>query len=123
MKKNGRTLVSAAAISGLLAGVALNQGCSKTDSGGDAPNAATNAAAKVSPGKPAPTGTKPKAHDCAGENDCKGAGGCKTDEHACKFKNSCKGKGGCHVTDKDIQDWEKQQAGGAPGAGATTKTN
>lgn len=65
----------------------------------------TNAA----PGQVAPAKKAPKAHDCAGQNDCKGIGGCKTDAHACKFKNPCKGKGGCEVTDKDIKAWEKMQ--------------
>jgi len=34
-------------------------------------------------------------HSCAGKNDCKGQGGCKTGDAGCKAKNSCKGKGGC----------------------------
>lgn len=101
MKNTGKKFITTAALSGLLAGVAINQGCSGTDSG------ASNPAA----GRQAPLAKNPSVHDCAGENDCKGIGGCKTDEHACKFKNSCKGKGGCHLTAKDIQDWEKQNGG------------
>jgi hypothetical protein len=38
------------------------------------------------------------AHSCAGKNDCKGQGGCKTSDMGCKGKNSCKGKGGCQVS-------------------------
>ena len=34
-------------------------------------------------------------HSCAGQNDCKGQGGCKTGDGGCSGKNSCKGKGGC----------------------------
>ena len=34
-------------------------------------------------------------HSCKGQNECKGKGGCKTDDNGCKGKNSCKGKGGC----------------------------
>jgi hypothetical protein len=34
-------------------------------------------------------------HSCAGKNDCKGQGGCKTGDGGCAGKNSCKGKGGC----------------------------
>ena|SRR5438105_4669771 len=34
-------------------------------------------------------------HSCAGKNDCKGQGGCKTSDGGCSGKNSCKGKGGC----------------------------
>jgi hypothetical protein len=36
---------------------------------------------------------------CQGRNECKGLGGCATDEHECKGENDCKGKGGCAVTD------------------------
>ena len=36
-----------------------------------------------------------KGHDCAGKNECKGKGGCKSGDNGCKGKNSCKGKGGC----------------------------
>ena len=35
-------------------------------------------------------------HACAGKNQCKGHGGCKTGDNGCKGKNSCKGKGGCN---------------------------
>jgi hypothetical protein len=31
----------------------------------------------------------------AGQNSCKGNGGCKSSDNGCKGKNSCKGKGGC----------------------------
>ena len=34
-------------------------------------------------------------HACAGMNDCKGQGGCKTADHACAGQNECKGQGGC----------------------------
>jgi len=36
-------------------------------------------------------------HDCAGKNECKGQGGCKSGDNGCAGKNSCKGKGGCKV--------------------------
>ena len=32
---------------------------------------------------------------CKGLNECKGKGGCKTDEHDCAGKNERKGHGGC----------------------------
>jgi hypothetical protein len=32
---------------------------------------------------------------CAGKNDCKGLGGCKTAQNSCMGKNMCKGQGGC----------------------------
>ncbi len=34
-------------------------------------------------------------HSCKGKNNCKGQGGCKSSDNGCKGKNSCKGKGGC----------------------------
>jgi len=103
MKHTGRTFLTTAAISGLLAGVAANQGCSSVDSSG------------AKPGQVAPLATAPKVHDCAGDNDCKGVGGCKTAEHDCKFKNSCKGKGGCHITEDDLKAWDKSHhSGSAP---------
>lgn len=36
-------------------------------------------------------------HDCAGKNECKGQGGCKTATSTCAGTNECKGKGGCKV--------------------------
>ena len=40
---------------------------------------------------------KAGGHACAGKNECKGKGGCKSGDAGCKGKNSCKGKGGCAV--------------------------
>ncbi len=99
MKRTTRTLITAAAITGLLSGAAVNRGYARDDS--------TNTPA--APGKEAPAKKTPKVQGCAGQNDCKGIGGCKTDDHVCKFKNSCKGKGGCSITEKDIKNWEKAQ--------------
>jgi hypothetical protein len=102
MKKTSTSLVIAAAMTGLIAGSILPQG--RADS--------TNAL----PGKVAPIKKAPKVHDCAGQNDCKGIGGCKNDDHACKFKNSCKGKGGCEIKQSDIKLWEKKQKESAKSA-------
>jgi hypothetical protein len=104
MKRTSRTLMMAAAMSGLISGAVIQQGQ------GDPTNAA--------PGKVAPVKKAPKVHDCAGQNDCKGIGGCKTEAHECKFKNSCKGKGGCEIADKDVKAWEKQQKEDAAKAAA-----
>jgi hypothetical protein len=104
MKRTSRTFIVAAAMSGLLSGAVIQQ------SYGDSTN--------VIPGKVAPVKKVPKAHDCAGQNDCKGIGGCKTEAHTCKFKNSCKGKGGCEITAKDIKAWEKKQKEDAAKAAA-----
>jgi hypothetical protein len=97
MKNVSRNVLAAAAMAGLLSGTAIQQGCadcSKTS---------------ISPGKVAPARNMPVVLDCAGTNDCKGLGGCKTDDHACKFLNACKGKGGCMLSKEDIQAWEKKQ--------------
>jgi hypothetical protein len=98
MKRTTRRLITAAAITGLLSGVAVHRGYARDDSN-----------QTPAPGKEAPAKKRPQVSDCAGKNDCKGIGGCKTDEHGCKFKNSCKGKGGCSISEKDIQNWEKSQ--------------
>jgi hypothetical protein len=97
MNNVSRKVLAAAAMAGLLSGAAILQGC------------AGGAKTSVAPGKVAPARKMPVVHDCAGENDCKGLGGCKTDDHACKFINACKGKGGCMLTKEDIKDWEKKQ--------------
>jgi hypothetical protein len=96
MRNSSRKILAAAAMAGLLSGAAMEnvRGDSTTNS---------------VPGKVAPAKKMPKVHDCSGQNDCKGIGGCKTSDHECKFKNSCKGKGGCEITAKDIKNWEKLQ--------------
>ncbi|HZV35985.1 MAG TPA: hypothetical protein VFB72_15525 [Verrucomicrobiae bacterium] len=100
MKRTTNRLIATIAITGLLSGATVHQARARDDAG-STKNSAT------SPGKAAKK--VPKVSDCAGTNDCKGLGGCKTDEHTCKFKNSCKGKGGCHITKADIKKWEKMQ--------------
>jgi hypothetical protein len=105
MKNKPRKVLAAAAIAGLLNGAALQT--SRAD-GTNAPT--TNSApGKAALGKAAVAKKMPKLQGCAGENDCKGLGGCKTADHSCKFKNSCKGKGGCEINAKDIKDWQKKQ--------------
>jgi hypothetical protein len=106
MKKTSRTLLMAAAVSGLISGTALQQ------THADPTN---NAVA----GTLAPVKNTPKVEGCSGQNDCKGIGGCKTDSHACKFQNPCKGKGGCEITEKDIAAWQKQQQAEAAKAAPT----
>jgi hypothetical protein len=96
MQNNSRKILAAAAFAGLLSGAAIQQ--SHADP-------VTNSV----PGKALPAVKVPTVHGCAGANDCKGIGGCKTEAHACKFQNDCKGKGGCEITAKDIKAWEKKQ--------------
>jgi hypothetical protein len=92
-----KKVLAAAAMSGLLSGTGILQGC------------ADGAKTSVTPGQVAPARKTPLVLDCAGTNDCKGIGGCKTEDHACKFLNACKGKGGCMLTKEDIQAWSKNQ--------------
>ncbi len=91
-------------MAGLFSGAVLSQ------SFADGTNTTTNAitSTNIYPGKAA-TKKMPKVHDCSGDNECKGLGGCKTDDHGCKFKNACKGKGGCALTKEDIEGWIKKQ--------------
>jgi hypothetical protein len=48
---------------------------------------------------------------CSGKNDCKGLGGCATNEHSCAGKNGCKAQGGTPVKDanKAVDVQYKQQ--------------
>jgi hypothetical protein len=63
--KNSNKLILAAAVAGILGGVAL-----------------------------APTATLAgETVHAMGANSCKGSSGCKTAENACKGQNGCKGKG------------------------------
>ncbi|MGC9293165.1 MAG: hypothetical protein ACP5EP_10655 [Acidobacteriaceae bacterium] len=89
MNNNVKTLLFAAAVSGLFTGTALRA------------NAATPAEGAVAEGSHAPyttqtatgstsflyTGATTDKHSCKGKNSCKGKGA----DH----KNSCKGKGSC----------------------------
>jgi hypothetical protein len=79
MTRTQRTLLVAAAITGLMTGVAVKTYAQDS----------TNA-----PGTKAPSSDTGK-HDCKGKNSCKGQGGCSASDNGCKGKNSCKGKGGC----------------------------
>ncbi len=79
MNKTSRSMIVAAAMTGLLAGTitSVTTGCK---------SAGTESSTSMG------------AHSCAGQNGCKGMGGCKTSDNGCKGKNSCKGKGGCKVS-------------------------
>ena len=39
---------------------------------------------------------------CAGTNECKGRGACKTEKNDCAGKNSCKGESKCGISDKNL---------------------
>ena len=89
MKQSMKTMMVAAAVSGLLSGATMMHA-----------SAAVNSSATpiLKAGKLSFAGVnldKPAKHSCKGKNDCKGQGGCKSGDNGCSGKNSCKGKGGC----------------------------
>jgi hypothetical protein len=78
----------AAAVGGILMGVA---GCGGASEPAKSPTDGTT----VTPAAAATGAATPAKHSCKGQNDCKGQGGCKTEKHSCKGQNDCKGQGGC----------------------------
>ncbi len=83
MTNSTKSLVLAAAVSGLLGGIALRLSAQPTTQGAPAATAGV-LLAQATPSLP--------KHSCKGKNDCKGQGGGDA-QHA--GKNSCKGKGAC----------------------------
>jgi hypothetical protein len=81
-----KTLIASAAIVGLVGGSTIRLQAAASDS---------VATVRASAGQLADSSEKGDTHACAGENDCKGRGGCKSSANGCKGKNTCKGKGGC----------------------------
>lgn len=93
MKDSMKTLMVAAAVSGLLAGAATVQASTLPVQHGQK-TVSFEKAGKASFLRASLDGDKDK-HSCKGKNDCKGQGGCKSSDNGCKGKNDCKGKGGC----------------------------
>jgi hypothetical protein len=101
MNNSVKTLLLAAAGTGLMSGTAAAQPISQSAAAvtvarmGRVPDQAGLAGNNW--GRSA--GTKlAQSHSCKGQNMCKGQGGCKTSDMGCKAKNTCKGKGGCAVS-------------------------
>lgn len=88
MTKTTKTLIAAAAVTGLLTGSAARLHAGSSDN--------SNTASLEKAGIRLDDTDKGK-HDCKGHNDCKGQGGCQSGDNGCKGKNSCKGKGGCNT--------------------------
>ena len=88
MNASLKTLLLAAASTGLMSGATTVQTVPAPSQGGRTVSAGLG----QTPMTFARTADK---HSCAGKNSCKGQGGCKTGDMGCKAKNSCKGKGGC----------------------------
>src|ERR1700761_6818011 len=98
MKQSMKTMMVAAAVSGLLSGATAMHASALSPSGATP----ILKAGKVSfAGAPQ---AKPPKHSCKGKNDCKGQGGCKSSDNGCKGKNSCKGKGGCATDGSKMPD-------------------
>ena len=98
MKQSMKTMMVAAAVSGLLSGATMMHA-----------SAAVNSSATpiLKAGKLSFAGVnldKPAKHSCKGKNDCKGQGGCKSGDNGCSGKNSCKGKGGCTTDGSKMPD-------------------
>jgi hypothetical protein len=98
MKQSMKTMMVAAAVSGLLSGATMMHA-----------SAAVNSSATpiLKAGKLSFAGVnldKPAKHSCKGKNDCKGQGGCKSGDNGCSGKNSCKGKGGCATDGSKMPD-------------------
>ncbi|MBB6145081.1 hypothetical protein HNQ77_003037 [Silvibacterium bohemicum] len=89
MKHSMKTLMVAAAVSGMLSGAATMQAATSQTT--------TNPVVKVGKASFGSSSLNQDTtkHSCKGKNDCKGQGGCKSSDNGCKGKNSCKGKGGC----------------------------
>jgi len=90
MKQSMKTMMVAAAVSGLLSGATMMHASTTAVNTGTTPI--------LKAGKLSFAGVefaKAAKHSCKGKNDCKGQGGCKSSDNGCKGKNSCKGKGGC----------------------------
>jgi hypothetical protein len=88
MNNSIKTLLVAAAASGLFAGTTAARSSVLPSSG----TSSILMAGKTSLGN---FNAQTPKHSCKGQNDCKGQGGCKSSDNGCKGKNSCKGKGGC----------------------------
>jgi hypothetical protein len=93
MKNSMKTLMVAAAVSGLLSGAASMQAASVSTQSGNK-TTSVDKVGKASFLRASLEQDKSK-HSCKGKNDCKGQGGCKSSDNGCSGKNSCKGKGGC----------------------------
>ncbi|MDD5542209.1 MAG: hypothetical protein PHX83_03475 [Acidobacteriia bacterium] len=95
MKKSTKSLLSAAAFAGLLAGGTLSLQAAPHSSG---PNPNTDKDKTAASGKKATSKSKVEKHACKGMNSCKGKGGCGST----KGKNDCKGKGECRTDGKPM---------------------
>jgi hypothetical protein len=94
LKLSKNSVVLTAAFTGLLSGTAARAAAPQDTSKQDTTKSkkATSKASKAT--------AKVEKHSCAGQNSCKGLGGCKAGDQGCAGKNTCKGKGGCATDGK-----------------------
>ncbi len=98
MTKSVKTMMVAAAVSGLLSGATAMYA---------SPAVHSSATPILKAGKLSFANMnqdQTTKHSCKGKNDCKGQGGCKSSDNGCKGKNSCKGKGGCATDGSKMPD-------------------
>jgi len=88
MKHSMKSLMVAAAVSGLMSGATALQAATTSS-----PSTVVQAAGALFGSSS--LASHVAKHACKGQNSCKGQGGCKSGDNGCKGKNSCKGKGGC----------------------------
>jgi hypothetical protein len=94
--RKSKSLLLPMAVAGMIAG--LTVGCSEEKKPEPAaPAASKQATPPADKAGQAGAAAATEKHSCAGQNSCKGKGGCKTGDAGCAGKNSCKGKGGCEV--------------------------
>lgn len=94
MKVSKSSLILTAAFTGLLGGTMTRLNAAVASTNGEVEVSSASALAGQSAGFSF-ADKKVEKHGCAGQNSCKGKGGCKSSDNGCKGKNSCKGKGGC----------------------------
>jgi len=96
MNSSIKSLLLAAAGSGLMSGAAAAQPvAAPTQNGTVTPASGKLASGTLAMATQNTLPTKSEKHSCKGKNACKGQGGCSTGDMGCKGKNTCKGKGGC----------------------------
>ncbi len=108
--------VKTGALIAFAAGSLFASACEKKDDkAADKPAAKgqvkTEPTVKTEADKPDPAATKvdPAAEkvaqvDCAGVNECKGQGTCKTDKHGCGGQNACKGQGVLAMSEAECKE-------------------
>lgn len=99
---NFKTGALIAIAAGSLFAAACKKDESKTTPGTTEMKSGDSKAGDPSAAAPAGDEKMAKVH-CAGVNECKGTGGCKTEANACAGQNGCKGKGWVEMAEADCK--------------------